>query len=137
MPFVLIFITPEVLLVLFLLLLLLLLLLLFPDKIWVTILFVKFLISSELVTTFNIFWKGFIFWLFWFALLLFWAFSWALFASSSLLKTRWIVVSSLSTSLSKYSSSLNCFPLFNSLCLYGSILYISANFFFSSLIFIS
>ena len=110
---------------------------------WLTIVLVKLLIWSGLVTTLIIFWKGFIFWVFWEAfvfwleVLLFFAFSWALLTSSSLLKTKWIVVSSLSTNLSKYSSSLNCFPLFNNLCLFGSILYISSNFFFKSLILIS
>ena len=108
-------------------------------KIWLTILFVKFLISSEF-TKFKILWKGLVFWLvwfwfwFWFALLLF---SCIRLTSSSLRKTRWIIVSSLSTNLSKYSSSLNCFPLFKSLWRIGSILYISANFFFNSLIFMS
>ena len=124
----------------FVLLLLLLLFEFWFEKIWLTILFVKFLIWSEL-TIFIILWKGLTFWLFWFwvwfVLLLFCEFCCASLTCSSLLKTRWIIVSSLSTSLSKYSSSLNCFPLFKSLCLFGSILYISANFFLSSLIFIS
>ena len=114
--------------------------------IWFTTLLVKFLISSELHIILNILWKGlaFWFWLFTFTLfwvLLFWlfwdAFSCAAFTSDSLLKTRWITVSSFSTNLSNVSSSLNCFPLFKSLCRFGSILYISCNFFLRSIILIS
>ena len=125
---------------------------LFWPKIWFTTVFVKFLTSSELYNIFNIFDKGLpfcpwmlIFGRFWFCVLLFvllfWllfaAFSWAALTSDSLLKTRWIIVSSLSTNLSKVWLSLNCFPLFNNLCLIGSILYISSNFFLRSIIFMS
>ena len=114
----------EVWLLLAMVLLLLFELLFWFEKIWLTILLVKFLNWSEF-TIFNIFWKGFTFWLFWFWFsleLLFWAFSCICLTSASLLKTKCIIVSSWSTNLSKVSSSLNCFPLYKSLCLIGSIL---------------